>query len=150
MAEIRVVAEREIAAPAGRVYGYLADYRQHHPKILPPAFSDFRVEQGGVGTGTVVTFKMAVGGRQRAGRLEVSEPEPGRRLVESELTSRLVTDFTVTPVAERCLVRIETRWPGASGIGGFFERLFAPRVLRRLYADELERLNRYASQQPAP
>ena len=84
------------------------------------------------------------------GRLEVSEPEPGRRLVESELTSRLVTNFTVTPVGERCLVRIETRWPGASGIGGFFERLFAPRLLRRVFADELERLNRYASQQPPP
>jgi hypothetical protein len=29
-----------------------------------------------------------------------------------------------------------------------FERLFAPRVLRRLYADELERLDRYARAAP--
>jgi uncharacterized protein YndB with AHSA1/START domain len=144
--EIRVTAEREIGAPAGRVYRYLADYQQHHPRILPPAFSDFRVEQGGVGAGTVVTFKLTVGGRRRAGRLEVSEPEPGRLLIETELSSRLVTSFTVTPTAERCLVRIETRWPGV----GVFERLFAPRALRRLYADELERLDRYAAQQPPP
>jgi hypothetical protein len=34
------------------------------------------------------------------------------------------------------------------GIGGFFERLFAPRVLRRLYAEELERLDRYARTVP--
>jgi hypothetical protein len=41
-------------------------------------------------------------------------------------------------------VRIESRWQGAAGVGSFFERLFAPRVLRRIYADELERLDRYA------
>jgi hypothetical protein len=33
---------------------------------------------------------------------------------------------------------------GAGGIGGLFERLFAPRVMRALYADELERLDAYA------
>jgi hypothetical protein len=41
-------------------------------------------------------------------------------------------------------VRIESRWQGAAGVGSLFERLFAPRVLRRTYADELERLDRYA------
>jgi len=45
-------------------------------------------------------------------------------------------------------VRIASRWEGAGGIGGFFERLFAPRVLRRLYADELARLDAYAREQP--
>jgi hypothetical protein len=34
------------------------------------------------------------------------------------------------------------------GVGGVFERLFAPRVLRRLYDDELERLDRYARTLP--
>jgi hypothetical protein len=29
-------------------------------------------------------------------------------------------------------------------VGGFFEGLFAPRVLRRIYADELARLDRHA------
>ena len=57
-----------------------------------------------------------------------------------------VTTFTVTPGGDRCQVRIETTWQGARGIGGFFERLFAPRVLRRLYADELDRLERYAQE----
>ena len=32
---------------------------------------------------------------------------------------------------------------GADGVGGFFERMFAPRVLRRLNAEELEWLDRY-------
>jgi hypothetical protein len=44
-------------------------------------------------------------------------------------------------------VEISTRWEGAGGIGGFFERLFAPRVMRGMYADELERLDAYAHAQ---
>jgi hypothetical protein len=35
-------------------------------------------------------------------------------------------------------------WDGAGGIGGVFERMFAPRVMRAIYADELERLDAYA------
>jgi len=41
-------------------------------------------------------------------------------------------------------VAISTAWEGAGGIGGFFERLFAPRVMRGIYADELDRLDAYA------
>lgn len=65
-------------------------------------------------------------------------------LTESDLGSSLVTTFTVTPDGPPSPVRIETHWQGAGGIGGFFERLFAPRVMRKLYADELDRLDRYA------
>jgi hypothetical protein len=41
-----VSAEAVVDAPADRVYLYLADMREHHPRFLPPAFSDFRVESG--------------------------------------------------------------------------------------------------------
>jgi hypothetical protein len=44
-------------------------------------------------------------------------------------------------------VRISTTWNGAGGIGGLFERMFAPRVLRGIYADELKRLDAYAREQ---
>ena len=147
MAELRVTGEREIGAPAELVYRLLADYREHHHRFLPPAFSGLQVEQGGVGAGTIIRFVLKAGGRSRQGRMRVAEPEPGRVLTESDLNSSLVTTFTVTPVGERSRVRIDTAWQGAKGIGGFFERLFAPRVLRRLYADELDRLDRYAREQ---
>ena len=39
-------------------------------------------------------------------------------------------------------VRVRTAWNGAGGIGGFFERTFAPRGLRRVYEDLLGRLDR--------
>lgn len=137
-------AEATVDAPAETVYRYLADMRDHHPRFLPPAFSDFHVESGGVGAGTVARYKMTAGGRTREYRMRVAEPEPGRVLTESDANSTAVTTFTVSPQGEASLVRISTAWDGAGGIGGFFERIFAPRVLRGIYTDELRRLDAYA------
>ncbi len=150
MVEISVAAERVIPGPADRVYSYLADYRDHHPHLLPPAFSEYRVEEGGTGAGTVVSFLLTAGRRLRRYRMCVSEPDPGRVLMETDETSSLTTTFTVTPLDQACRVRIATRWQGGSGIGGFFERTFAPRVLRGLYVDELNRLATYTEQQASP
>jgi len=139
-----ISAEGTVAAPAETVYRYIADMREHHPHFLPPAFSDFRVESGGVGAGTVTRFKMTAGGRTREYQMKIAEPEPGRILTESDTGSSAVTTFTVTPQGEASLVQISTSWDGAGGIGGFFERTFAPRVMRAIYADELKRLDAYA------
>ena len=147
MAKIVVSAERVIDAPADAVYGYVADMRDHHPHYLPPAFSDFRVESGGVGAGTITRFKVTAGGRSREYRMRVDEPEPGRVLTESDTDSSLVTTTTVTPRDGASVVQISTSWNGAGGIGGFFERTFAPRAMRPIYADELDRLDAYASEQ---
>ena len=148
MTELYVAEERLIGAPAEHVYRCIADFRVHHPRFLPPAFSDFRVEEGGVGAGTVISFRLTAGGRSRDGRMRVDEPDPGRVLTESDVHSSLVTTFTVTPAGPDCRVRIETRWQGAGGVGGFFERLFAPRVLSRIYVDELQRLDGYVRDVP--
>jgi uncharacterized protein YndB with AHSA1/START domain len=147
MAKIVVSAERVIDAPADAVYGYVADMRDHHPRYLPPAFSDFRVESGGVGAGTITRFKVTAGGRSREYRMRVDEPEPGRVLTESDTDSSLVTTTTVTPRDGASVVQISTSWNGAGGIGGFFERTFAPRAMRPIYADELDRLDAYAREQ---
>jgi hypothetical protein len=144
MATNLVSAERTVDAPAGAVYGYIADMRGHHPQFLPPAFSDFQVESGGVGEGTITRFTLTAGSRTRQYRMKVAEPEPGRVLTESDTGSSAVTTFTVTPQGGQARVRIATAWEGAGGIGGFFERLFAPGVMRGIYTDELERLDAYA------
>ena len=149
MGEIHVSAERVIDAPAELVYRLIADHNEHHPRFLPEAFSEFQVESGGVGAGTVTTFKVNAGGRTRAYHMEVAEPEPGRVMTESDRNSSLVTTWTVEPEDGVTRVTISTTWTGAGGIGGFFERTFAPRVMRGIYTDELERLNNYAREQAA-
>jgi Polyketide cyclase / dehydrase and lipid transport len=148
VSELRVVAEQAVGAPADLVYRLIADFDHHHPRFLPPAFTQVRVEEGGVGAGTVHSCRLTSGGRARAFRMRVAEPDPGRVLTESDERSSMVTTWVVTPEGPGCQVRVETRWQGAAGVGGLLERLFAPRVLRRLYAEELERLDRYAQTAP--
>jgi hypothetical protein len=97
-----------------------------------------------VGAGTVTRFKVTAGGRTREYRMRVDEPEPGRVLTESDTGSSLVTTTTVSSRDGASLVQISTAWDGAGGIGGVFERMFAPRVMQAIYADGLERLNAYA------
>jgi hypothetical protein len=57
MSEIRISQGKVIQAPTEVVYRILADYKEHHPKVLPDSFREFRVESGGQGAGTVMTFK---------------------------------------------------------------------------------------------
>ena len=140
MSTIRVSAESDIAAPAKRVYRILSNYREHHPKILPPAFSNFEVVEGGIGAGTVMRFDMTVMGRTRPARHRVEEPEPGRVLREIDLDRDLQTTFTVTPKGDSSNVRIDTVW-NEGGLMGLAMKVMAPRLLGPIYEDELRRLN---------
>jgi hypothetical protein len=148
MGTINVEQEGPVGAPADLTYRLIAD-DTHHQQFLPEGFSDFEVVEGGVGAGTVHRFTVTAGGRAREYLMRVDEPQPGRVLTETDQNSSLVTTFTVTPAGDTCLVHIQTQWKGAGGIGGFFERTFAPRVMRRMYADELAKLDSYARQQAA-
>ncbi len=143
--KITASATRRIDAPARRVYGYIADFRRHHPNFLPPQFSEFEIESGGVGAGTVHRFRMTLGGRTSQYRVRVGEPQPGRILIESDPARRMLTTFTVDPEqGGGSRVRIETCWY-AYGVRGLVERLVAPGMLRRVYRDELDLLDRYAT-----
>ncbi len=146
MSKLHLSAERLVDAPAPVVYACIADYRHHHRPggFLPPAFSDMHIERGGIGAGTVITFKVTIGGTSRALTQHVAEPEPGRVLVEAN--DRDQTTFTVEPVGQQSRVRFDTLLD-TSGVQGLFTRLLAPRLLKPLYADELERLERHARAQ---
>ena len=73
--------------------------------------------------------------------LEVSEPTDGQ-LVEKDRNSSMVTTWRVTPGQREktAWVTVTTVWNGAGGIGGFFERTFAPKGLARIYDQVLARL----------
>jgi hypothetical protein len=142
MGRVYVQSERVIAARPEDVYTFLIDYKKQRPLILTPNFSDYLVEKGGVGAGTVFLYRMQAAGRERLYHMNVAEPTRGRVLTESDTDSSLVTTWTLTPVnnGQQTRVRLATEWTGGSGIGGFFERTFAPLGLRRIYDDMLSRL----------
>jgi Polyketide cyclase / dehydrase and lipid transport len=139
-------AERVIDAPADVVYRCLADYTHHHRPggFLPPAFSNQEILSGGLGDGTVIRLSVCLGGRTTTMTSRISEAEPGRVLVEDGDNVRTI--FTVQPEADRSRVRFDTVLE-AGGLQGVLNKFFAARLLRPVYTDELERLERYAQSQ---
>jgi Polyketide cyclase / dehydrase and lipid transport len=136
----KVVARASAPVPAAPavVLEFLRDYREGRERILTDNYTAYRVEQGGRGEGTVYAYHFTAGGRERDYRLHVSEREDG--LEERDQMSSFVSTWTVLPASGGSTVAIESSWDGAGGIGGFFERTFAPAGLRRIYAQVLSRL----------
>jgi len=135
-----ITVSAHIPAPAERVYSLFADYRTGHPRILPAEFSGLEVEKGGVGAGTIIRFQMRAFGTTRKFRAAVTEPEPGRVLVETDLeTNGAVSTFTVNPGAtpDESDVTISTELPVRSGLLGAIERALSVRYLRSIYVREL-------------
>ena len=143
MSQVVATAEHVVRAPADRVLAALADYVGTRPRIQPEQFSDYRVEAGGQGSGTRVHWRFAATSKRVRDQLvEVSQPDADT-LVETDTRSSMVTTWTLHPAdAGLTTVRVRTTWNGAGGIGGFFERTFAPKGLRRVYEDLLGRLDR--------
>lgn len=141
MAQVEATTERIIAAQPEDVFDALADYEGTRPKILSEHFSEFEVREGGDGEGTLVHWKLqATSKRIRDCLLEVSEPTDGE-LVEKDRNSSMVTTWRVTPAGEgKARVVVSTVWNGAGGIGGFFEKAFAPKGLGRIYDEVLGKL----------
>jgi len=149
MSALHATAARNIDAPASSVLAVLRDFDGHHRKILPAAFSNLVVEEGGHGAGTVISFDITLGGRTESARARVEEPGPG--VIEEHLIGReMVTTFTVRQAGSAARTRIDTRWQPARGLAGLMERLFAPRMLRQIYRDELANLNDVAGSLRVP
>jgi hypothetical protein len=142
----KVKASARVGASADVVYGIIADYRNGHPHILPKQYFEWlEVEQGGRGDGTVIRFQMRVLGQTRVLRAVVTEPEPGRVLVETDTGGGgPVTTFTVEPAGSDSHVTFSTELTSAGGPLGILERFVLRRILRRIYVRELEQLGRVA------
>ena len=142
MSQVVATAERVVQAPVDRVRSALADYEGTRRRVLPEQFSDYRVEAGRHGAGTRAHWRFAATSKRvRDQAITVTQPDADT-LVETDANSSMVTTWTVHPSdAGRTTVRVRTTWNGAGGVGGFFERTFAPKGLRRVYDQVLERLD---------
>lgn len=140
-------ASRRIAAPAEVVYAVFADYREAHPRILPPNFfTGLAVDEGGYGAGTVIRVEGRFAGRTRTIRGIVTEPEPGRLLVESYPEERMVTSFIVDPEPDgACTVTLRTVGPRRAWPLGWIEERMVRRLLGRVFREELDLVAAYVA-----
>ncbi|KDN82513.1 SRPBCC family protein [Kitasatospora cheerisanensis] len=141
MGKVHATTERTYGADPARVYEALADYAVTRPKLLPAQYSEYEVRAGGTGAGTQVHWKLqATEKRVRDCLFTVTAPTPDT-LVETDANSSMVITWTVAAAgASGSKVTVEASWTGATGIGGFFERTFAPKGLNRIHDQVLANL----------
>jgi len=107
-----------------------------------------RVLDGGVGAGTRISVTMTVMGTTQTLQHIVSEPQPGRVLVETDTDGYSVTTFTVDPLdsGRASNLTITTEFtPRRNGILGKIERYLTRRVLSGIYKKELALIADYVS-----
>ncbi|RTL70080.1 MAG: SRPBCC family protein [Pseudonocardiaceae bacterium] len=149
MADVTASATRTISAPAFRVRRMLADYETVRPRILTEHYRDYVLHSGTVGEGTVAGWTLqATSKRVREVVVDVSLPMHDK-IVETDRNSTMVTTWKVTPGPPiTCTVTVTSTWQGAGGIGGFFERRFAPKALAAIYDGVLANLERIVAEEP--
>ncbi|HEX8034969.1 MAG TPA: SRPBCC family protein [Ktedonobacterales bacterium] len=148
MGSVRVAESAVINARPEEVYSILADYRNEHPRILPQQyFKELTIERGGQGAGTVFRARIRAFGSELKYHMEVTEPEPGHRLVETDKDAGVVTTFTVSPVdgGRRATLEIATEFTLSSGLRGAVEKVMNPLVVGRMYRTELQQVADYVA-----
>lgn len=143
MSTINISASAIVPAPPQRVYDIIADYRNDHPHIIPPKyFRNLVVEEGGTGAGTRIRFEMILFGKVQQTQSVVTEPHPGRELVESTVDGLAVTRFIVDPIegGMGCKVTISTDLRSMGLVGNAAIRF----LFKRIYREELVLLADYA------
>lgn len=141
-------ASKTVHAPANIIYNIIADFHNEHLHILPkPYFQNLEVEAGGFGAGTITRFQMKLLGQTQAFRTLITEPEPGRVLVETDLHSGAVTTFDISPLENESYtrVKISTELKNRGMVESFIGKL----ILQKVYRAELDLLAGRAEGQAA-
>jgi Polyketide cyclase / dehydrase and lipid transport len=128
-----------INAEPDAVLAAVADYQTVRPKILSSHYSGYQVLEGGQGAGTVATWKLQAT-KSRVRDVKASVDVAGKTVIEKDANSTMVTNWTVAPAGTGSTVTVKTSWKGAGGVGGFFEKTFAPLGLRKIQGEVLENL----------
>ncbi|HET9920748.1 MAG TPA: SRPBCC family protein [Ktedonobacteraceae bacterium] len=140
MSKTRFEASAVIDARPEEIYAVLVDYRDTHPRIVPAGYLyNLKVEEGGYGAGTIFTYSTRIFGIENPARAVVSEPEPGRVLMETVSPMNFVTTFTMTPIAngQQTHLTIATAWPPARNLRERLEHVIYPLVMKPMYTKEL-------------
>lgn len=139
MAQVSATSSITIAAPVDSVFAALADYQTVRPQILSEHFRDYRVLEGGEGDGTIAQWTLQATSK-RSRDIKAAVNVDGTTIVERDANSSLVTTWSVAPAGGGSHVTTTTEWKGAGGIGGFFEKTFAPLGLKKIQSEVLENL----------
>lgn len=139
MGQVSAASTILVDAEPAAALAAVADYTSVRPKILSPHYSEYQVLQGGQGAGTIAKWKLQAT-KSRVRDVEVNVDVAGHTVIEKDANSSMITNWTVAPAGPGSSVTVKTTWNGAGGIGGFFEKTFAPLGLKKIQAEVLANL----------
>ncbi|GAA1458331.1 SRPBCC family protein [Williamsia maris] len=131
MAQVSATQSIDINATPDSVLAALSDYAVVRPQILPEQYLDYQVISGTTGAGTVAQWTLQATSK-RSRNVKATVAVNGSTITENDENSTMVTTYTVSPQGNGSMVETTTSWKGAGGIGGFFEKTFAPKGLNRI------------------
>ncbi|MBY6537174.1 SRPBCC family protein [Rhodococcus sp. BP-349] len=141
MAKVSASSSHTLSAAPDKVLAALSDYETVRPRILPEQYRDFAVVEGGQGDGTVARWVLQAT-EKRSRNVLATVSVSGATITEKDANSSMVTTYLVAPSGSGSSVTTTTEWTGAGGIGGFFEKTFAPLGLKKIQAQLLQNLSR--------
>lgn len=141
MGQVSAASTVLIDAEPATVLAAVADYQTVRPKILSAHYSNYQVLDGGQGAGTVASWKLQAT-KSRSRDVKAAIDVAGHTVIEKDANSSMVTNWTVAPAGPGSSVTVKTSWQGAVGIGGFFEKTFAPPGLRKIQEEVLDNLKK--------
>lgn len=124
----------DIAAAPDAVLAAVADYQDVRPAILPANYRDYQLKDAS----TVHWILQATEKRSRDVLADIVVTDDA--VTETDRNSSMVTVYQVSPAGTGSRVEVTTSWQGAGGVGGFFEKTFAPKGLGRIQAELLGNL----------
>ncbi len=133
-----------IPASPGQVFHLLDDYEHGHWRVLPPAFSNYHVLEGGFGEGTRIAFSLTTSGRTRSTEAVVTVPEAGRVIVETYPREQMVTTFTVDAEGDAARLTIATSIPTHTPFTARIEERVLRHLLEPVYTEEFALISRWA------
>jgi carbon monoxide dehydrogenase subunit G len=137
MATVQAKAQRRVEAPADAVFALVSNPARR-AELLPEAYHDVTI--GTSEQGQVVLYTLHAGGRERDYRVRIVPTEDEHVVTDTDELSSLRTEWSLEPDGDATIVRMRTTWQGAGGVGGFFERMFAPRGVARLHEQTLDKV----------
>lgn len=139
MGQVSAASTILITAEPAAVLDAVADYQTVRPKILSSHYSEYEVLEGGNGQGTVAKWRLQAT-ESRVRNVQVNVDVAGHTVIEKDVNSSMVTNWTVAPAGPGSSVTVKTSWTGAGGIKGFFEKTFAPLGLKKIQGEVLNNL----------
>ncbi|NUS44169.1 MAG: SRPBCC family protein [Mycobacteriaceae bacterium] len=140
MGKVSASSSIVVAATPERTLEAVTDYVTVRPRILTDRYSEYRVAEGGTGAGTVAEWAFAARSGKPPRQVRAQVAVSGNTVTETDANSSMVTTWTLAPSGSGTSVTTTTEWNGAGGIGGFFEKTFAPKGLARVQQEVLANL----------